>query len=459
MASAQLTKALQALTQHIQSLTDHQGPAIKFTHKFTGDHAETLNWCHAVDMYKTVNVIEEKNEDTGPFKQIFSSLPEVAKTLYMMKMDAIHAATPKAVLKRKLEMMKIAELKQWVVQQYPPVQSRVDFIKRLKRVRMRRNEDPVIVYNKLLAMISKVGAAIKTINAGRPMTHHMAALSANDLFDICCSVFIINNNKHDRQNDGQINAATVAYIVKSDPQKFEDFTNILTGIHTKITPKCTAGIRKFQAYPNTPDDFNPYSKSKQSKPPTKGSHGKPQKPPTKPYNDRKRGRSPPHYNRRGRGPKRQKYGDNNDRHCTRCFKKGHITKRCMSYYSADGTFIGTNTALAHCSLCGRHSHMHHDCYAPDHIDGTKLNNPNARDFKQPRRGGFQQYDKLNKKGKGGKDHHSQSHKQSLQYKDMQRSVMLLGQAISGDTHVNPAIKSQFATLADLFKSKSDPRKS
>ena len=230
------TIALNALTQHIKTLTRIQNPK-PFTTKFTGDHAETLKWCHDVDMYLDTNLLED---DYLTFRRIFPSLPSGVQTLYMQDIRAIDGAD---AAKRKNAKYTIAELKKWVVKEYPPIQSRVDFIKRMKRIRVRRDEDPVIVWNKLRAMMEEVDTAIETINASVPPAKKMPTLADIDRWEICCSIFITNDNQQHFQNNGKINAATVKYVISQDPQTLDDFKTIFTNIHSKIAPKCTRGSR------------------------------------------------------------------------------------------------------------------------------------------------------------------------------------------------------------------------
>jgi hypothetical protein len=421
-------------------------------------------------MYLAGNDIVETENDTEPFRQVFQSLPIDAQTLYLMEINNIAHHDEDTLKKARLKRRKVAALKTWVVSQYPPIQSRVDFIKKLKRIRMRRDEDPVIVWNKLRAMMAQVIKAINTINSATwAANRKMPKLSENDKYEICCSIFITNNYTTRNQNDGSINKVTTRYIESQDPQKYDDFAELMKTIHNNITPRCTRGKRKFISYPHTPEDFNPIPQIRdRTKTPTKRSDDPKKKPPTGGNSERKRLRD----NNRDRGApsrkrskydKRDKYGKRDTRECHRCHNTGHIEKRCGAIYDYNGKYLGTNPNVPSCSICGRHNHLVHDCRAFKHVDGTTLRNPNSDKGRgTPKPGGFNRYGNGNFKGRGGHNKGAPTHKpqsQSLNKEQIQRTVMLLGKAIAGDDAINPEIRTRFNDLTNIVRNGSNPRPS
>ena len=220
--------ALQEMAKYLKQLQQHQNPT-PFTSIFTGNHKDTLKWCHDVDMYLDTHILEL--DDQYAFRQIFKSLPSEIQSLYMIQIRTIVVddnRNAQQVLDQKKAKMTPQALKAFIVKHYPPMQSRVDFIKRMKRIRVRRDQAPVIVWNRLVAMSTEVDSAIETINLSLPEGKKMAVISPNDKFEICCSIFIHNNNKAHFQNNGEINAATVATITKEDPQSANDFKRIFS---------------------------------------------------------------------------------------------------------------------------------------------------------------------------------------------------------------------------------------
>ena len=406
-------------------------------------------------------------DDQYAFRQVFQTLPDNIQSLYMQKIRAIQDEDEDKVLKAKKALMTIKKLKVWIVAHYPPMQSRVDFIKRMKRIRMRRDEDPLIVWNRYIAMALEVDQAIVTINASLPDDKRMTKITSNDHFEICCSIFIHNNNRADLQNDGPINASTIKAITRADPQNHDDFKKIFPTLHQQIIPKCRRGHRKFKAYPYVNADFTATPQNTSTK---DGSEQK-QKPTGKPRgrNNRKRKTYDSRSQRddpQGR-PKRQRTIK-----CRRCKGDGHYKSECVRHYDVHDDFIGTNLTIAHCTQCGRHNHLVHSCVANKHIDGTWLNNPNGQ---HGRRDGHNHNPRgKGKMGKGrnnGKQHQFSRYDQLQQPKPniktskfqnqqtLQKAVMLLGQAISGDDACNPVIKQQFENLSGLISNNGSPRKS
>jgi len=460
MAADAANNALQQVADYMKQLSQQQNP-IPFTTKFTGNHRDTLKWCHDVDMYLDTHLLQL--DDQYAFRQIFKTLPSEIQSFYMLQIRAIKVNDNRnaaQVLEEKKQKMTPQALKEFIVRHYPPMQSRVDFIKRMKRIRVRRDEDPVIVWNRLVAMSTEVDSAIETINLSLPEGKKMAVISANDKFEICCSIFIHNNNKAHFQNNGEINAATVATITKEDPQSANDFKTIFATIQSKLIPKCRRGTRKFKPYPYTIQDFTATPSDDPKMPKDKKQHPRSQKNKRKSYDDRNKFV-------RSQKPKRQRKGK-----CTRCKHPGHHSSECTQHYDAHNNFIGTNMSIAHCTQCGRHNHLIHDCIANKHIDGTWLNNPNGQHGRKnnPNYNGSNQ--SKSKRGRGSGKHnpfrqYDQIQQQKpeiktaklLRQQSVQNAVMLLGQAISGDDSCNPMIQSQFKNLSEILNKDSNPRKS
>ena len=67
--------ALPSIAQYMNAMTRHQKEkhAPEFTKKFTGDHKQTLDWCHSMDMYMSSNDIEETAGDTYALYQMIST--------------------------------------------------------------------------------------------------------------------------------------------------------------------------------------------------------------------------------------------------------------------------------------------------------------------------------------------------------------------------------------------------
>ena len=232
--------AVNTVSQHLQTLAQLQNQ-VPFTTKFTGNHADTLSWCEAVTNYMDVNLL---TDDKIAFRNIFPSLPNGVRSLYMAEYRTIDPNAENAAALRT-ERFTVEYLKTWVIGKYPPMQSRVDFIKQLKRIRVRKNEDPIIVWNKLIAKVAEVDNAIATINKSLAADNQMLPLTDHNKWEICCSIFINNNNSPKLGNDGVINAETKKTISKANPQSCGDFTQMFANIHDSLIPKCMLGVRKF----------------------------------------------------------------------------------------------------------------------------------------------------------------------------------------------------------------------
>ena len=432
-------KALETVAKHFQQLAQLQNP-VPFEVKFTGNHADTLYWVKAVTNYMDINLLEDNKMS---FRCIFPSLPAGVRSLYMTEVRAVVAGDGEDVEVKKAERFTVKYLKTWIIKKYPPMQSRVDFIKHLKRIRMRKDEDPIIVWNKLKSELAEVSSYIDTINESLHDDKKMAALTNHNKWEICCSIFINNNNQSRLGNDGIINQETVRRIFKANPQKYDDFTNIFANIHDHVMPKCSYAIREFKSYPY--ESSKSYHTNPKPKPKPQRPHGQRDRKPYSPQAGRKR----KEYQDRDR------YGHEYQQpwkkfKCYRCGNRGHKKSVCYNQYTTDGKYIGPNPKSAQkpCAKCGRTNHPTVKCVALKHKDGHYINNPQGT---HGRPKGFKKYDQRDQKPKP-------KPQAQVRQQNFAKEVLLLDQIIKSDNSVSPEISNQFKKVLETLKeSTTSPR--
>ena len=304
----------------------------------------------------------------------------------------------------------IAMLKKWVIDTFPPPPMRHEWIFKLKSIRVRKNEDPKLVYSKYKAVLKLVETAITELNVDVEQVNKIKSISDETKCEILWQIFVKNNNSAKLGNDGKINEKTVEYIVDEDPSKVDDWEAIFTTIRDKTVKRLyrTLNEWQYQTYPVDPAEYNIYlTNTKPSSPKPKiplnpvqiqiDIGGKRQKRKNKKRRRDKDAQLPPW--------RRQKVDS-----CKRCGRKGHNAANYWSKVHIDGhSLYKDNTSTPnppprtpqkHCTRCGRNNHYIRDCTAFYYPDGTKItdSDPPKRKGKGKGKGRGQNNQRRNKGG-------------------------------------------------------------
>ena len=370
----QFTKLLKA--QNV--LLERQNNAI-FTEKFTGQPQDTLPWIFAANRFLRINAFQNK---LIQFQRIFQSLDPYYQNRFMMDKNEAEDE----------ENLTFQKLKEWILQEYPPIIAKHEFKSRLKSMKMYKNEDPNVAYSRFKYKLYQIETAIKEINAVviPDLGSKLADLTDEDKFDALTAMFVRNNNDPRFNNNGAINQKVQRFIIKESPEEYKEWEEIFKKIKTNLIPKVLRGIKKFEtvSYPPNQEDDNIYSKRRNSSfnPQQQRSNGQNHQRASKGYNTRKR-RHPPNSQPQNDSTdyhptKRRRYNSDTRRiKCHRCHKIGHIGRSCWSTHDAQGKYIGPNRSLQqdhsgnhnntnngrfsstrlHCNKCGRNNHNTSDC--------------------------------------------------------------------------------------------------
>ena len=122
---------------------------VEFKRKFTADRRDTLPYVFAIDTFLRIQNIKDEHI---AFRKIINSLDAGHRDLFMS--DHVNE-----------DKLTIDMLKEWVLERYPPPPMKHEWIIRLKQIKMRRNEDPLLVWQKFLTILDKVDGAINYLNS------------------------------------------------------------------------------------------------------------------------------------------------------------------------------------------------------------------------------------------------------------------------------------------------------
>ena len=195
--TAQFNKLLES--QNV--LLERQNTAT-FTKQFTGQPHDTLPWIFAANKFLRINQFQN---ELIQFQRIFLSMNEYYQNRFMMDKEEEHDA-------RNFTWKK---LKQWVLEEYPPIIAKHEFKQRLKSLKMFRNEDPKVAYSRFKYKLNQITTAIKEINAVviADEATKLAELTEKDKFDALTAMFVRNNGLAKFHNDGPLNNKVNKYII------------------------------------------------------------------------------------------------------------------------------------------------------------------------------------------------------------------------------------------------------
>lgn len=312
----------------------------EFTHKFTADRRKILPYIFAMDTFIRIQNITDQ---TIAFRRIIKSLDNGHRDLFMS--DHIDE-----------DQLTVDMLKTWLLNKYPPPPMKHEWIIKLKQIRMRKNEDPLLVYQKFLAILGKVDQAITYLNADldEESSKRIPKISDELKHEILLGIFIRNNNEARCNNMGQINRETRKFVARKDPSAYKDWKPIFVAMELELIPRCyqTLPEYQYQTYDFCPNEYDIYlsPKKKQSK--------------QDDHSSRKRKHDNPHYDKTP-PHKRQKKGT-----CRKCGKEGHHAFECRTKQNKGNP---KPRPKLYCNRCKRNNHSTRECRATRYSDGAPIN--------------------------------------------------------------------------------------
>ena len=385
---AQLLNQLATIFQTQNQLLENSNPA-QFEYKFPGKHQETLPWIFAAEKFIRVNSF---TTEKIKFQRIFSSLNDHYQNRYLMDtMNEDNITT-------------FDSLKSWVLKEYPPPKTKIEFKSSLSSMLMRRNEDPSLAYSRYKYKLSLINKAIDTINKGiwdetcelfpndddeeDAEAHYyqtmISQISDEDKHEALINMFVIKNNKAKWNNDGNINALVYKYIIKKDPNTMDNWDLCFQSMKRELIPRILDGNKdyEFQAHPLDPNDDNiyasrliersqPASSANVPLPPSKDQQTKSSTDAEGVTNHRKRIRTEQEDNDQQPTAKKRKLG--RKKRCHRCQRIGHIAADCWASLDKYHQPITSPAPmqLEPCVYCKKTNHPSSRCNYKDDTNNEK----------------------------------------------------------------------------------------
>ena len=345
-------------------LLETSNPA-EFTAKFTGQNRDVLPFIFEIDKFAKVNGLTDEGVK---FRRIFNTIDIHFQNLFMEDQDENAELT-------------VESLKTWLISKFPPPPMKHEWLFKLKSIKMRKNEDPKLVFDKFQTILSRVDDAIDYTNKNRTRAGRVRGVTNEQIIESLKAIFIRNNNQSKFGNDGVINQKVITFIYKRDPATFDDWTQMFTDMQTQLIPNCFKSLKDWQyiTYPTNVSDYDIYKK-----PSNRPEDNKPERKTTKKETGKKRKRRQTF----NTSNKKRKY----NRYCGRCGRNNHEEVECFATHNVFGKPIRKRNADAndnannynnhnnkpnkgrkYCKRCKRTNHYTNECNASFYPDRTPIN--------------------------------------------------------------------------------------
>ena len=410
-----------------QRLLETSNPA-EFTAKFSGQNRDVLPFIFEIDKFVKVNGL---TDEAIKFRRIFNTLDGHFQNLFMEDQDRNANLT-------------IELLKTWLISKFPPPPMKHEWLFKLKSIKMRKNEDPKLVFDKFQTILTRVDDAIDYTNANRSRVARIRGVTNEQIIESLTAIFIRNNNQSKFGNDGIINQKVVSFIYRKDPSTFEDWKQLFTDMQTQLIPNCFKSLKEWQyiAYPTNVSDYDIYKK-----PSNRPEDNKPDRKMTKKESGKKRKRRQTF----NTSNKKRKY----NRYCGRCGRNNHEELECFATHNVFGKPINgrnpnpnnnannhnnhnnkPNKGKKYCKRCTRTNHYINECNASFYPDRKPINDDKFQ--RNNRNNGYN-----NKNNRNDKEFHTKKQNDKTSTKDL---LTLLTQKISNDKNLNTDKQFQCLSL-------------
>ena len=212
-----------------QRLLETNDPA-EFTAKFSGQNRDVLPFIFEIDKFVKVNGL---TDEAIKFRRIFNTLDGHFQNLFMEDQD------------RNVNLT-IELLKTWLISKFPPPPMKHEWLFKLKSIKMRKNEDPKLVFDKFQTILTRVDDAIDYTNENRSRVARIRGVTNEQIIESLTAIFIRNNNQSKFGNDGIINQKVVNFIYRKDPSTFEDWKQTFTDMQTQLISNCFKSLKEWQ---------------------------------------------------------------------------------------------------------------------------------------------------------------------------------------------------------------------
>ena len=411
----------------------------QFTAKFTGKNIEVLPFTFEIDKFIKINGLTDENLK---FRRIFNTLDVHFQNLFIEDQDENDDLT-------------VELLKTWLIKKFPPPPMKHEWLYKMKSIKMRKNEDPKLVYDKFQTILSRVDAAIDLVNTNRPRRDRVRGITNEQIIDALVAIFIRNNNQSNLDNNGVINAKVISFISKKNPSNIDDWETLFNQMQTELIPNCFKTLKEWQfiTYPTNISDYDIYKKQSR-----RSENENPNKK-VKQESGKKRRRQ----QTLKAGYKKRKF----NLYCQKCGRNNHHERECHASHDVFGKLIRGNNpnnnsnnanngrqnkGKKYCKRCRRNNHYTKDCHASFYPDNKPINDNKFQKRGYHNDNNNNDHRDNNNNNRNRKEFHTRKPNGDMSTKDL---MALLTQKISNNPNLNADQQFEYmATLNNLSNNMS-----
>ena len=325
----------------LSQLHDSNANIAKFTSKFNGENKDTIRFIFDIERYEQVTNFQHPHT---LFTNIYNALPEWIQykfaqhrqeviTLQNMLLTNESTDEEKATAK----IYTVESMQHFFVKNYRPTCKRSNIFRLLYSIRMRYNENPRVIVDRIATAVGYAQKAIAFMNAAGG--EQMQEITDDDITGVLANTFCIKNNSPAEHNQGGINKL-MQKEVRTKKAKYTSATKfkVYYQIAEKIVSE-VAGMWYARDERHTIKYYDPQTlplwetiikkpkihTTTKSKPNTHNPKYSGQKRPIQ-----QRSQNVPPHKRRKYNPQTHSPTNINPIQCFRCGKRGHKAEVCYS---------------------------------------------------------------------------------------------------------------------------------
>ena len=367
-----LYRTYMLLAKVFAAMHDQKSSSARFTSHFNGNTKNTIRFIFAIQRYDTISRFMDPD---SLFHAVYNNIADHIKPRFagnkatvVTRQKAALTAESSDTDKEKAAIYTLNSMQKFFMKHYRPSITHGNVFRELKSIRMRYNENPRTVLDRVVTAISNARHTIGLYNnagVGIPL----GKITHDDRTHILTTVFCTKNNSKYEKNDGGVNALVQKTVRQKElqyksPERYNPWYTAIDAICAKVGGVHYAGDELYKYVHHDPQvlplwDDPPRSKPRSQRRPTPTKRKNPYKPVNNPRPKYQRSSSHPNH----RSP--------------------------TKYTPSKPNNPNTDSSKITCFRCGRIGHRATDCYSKTDINGYSMRKDERRQLKQmPYRGDY-----------------------------------------------------------------------
>ena len=239
-------------------MNDTNANIADFKSKFNGENKDVIRFVFDIQRYESITNFQDPNT---LFSNVYNALPpwiqqkfaQDKQTTIQTQRDAL-SDPPTAEQAAAAEKYTVDSMQQFFIRNWHPTVKRGNIFRILYTIRMRWNENPRTVVDRVSTAVQYAAKTIELINGVGG--EEMQAIGDDDITTLLANVFCVTNNTAHNNNQGGLNYLMQKLVRDKKPQyasgaspaatKFQPYYDIAEKIVADISGRWYAGDKKYE---------------------------------------------------------------------------------------------------------------------------------------------------------------------------------------------------------------------